>query len=142
MANGMTNKATRVRKTVLRPPDRPPTPGHAPGIATDTLIFVSGQVARDSDGNTVGVNDCRSQAEQVFVNIELILRSAGASLKDIVKTTVYLVDPADLTAYADVREKYLGPNQASTLVYVSGLIDSEWLIEVDAIAVRDSTDRS
>jgi enamine deaminase RidA (YjgF/YER057c/UK114 family) len=124
-----------VSKEVLRPEGRPPTPGHAPGVVGAGLVFVAGQVARDTTGATVGAT-VRAQAEQIFHNIGVILGAAGAGFDDIVKTTIYMVDPEDFPQYAEVRDRYLGPNQASTLVYVNRLVDSDWLIEVDAIAVR------
>lgn len=128
-------------KEVLRPEGRPPTPGHAPGVAAGGMIFVAGQVARDERGGTVG-STVREQAEQIFHNIGLILGEAGATFADVVKTTIYMVDPDDFPQYAEIRDRYLGPNQASTLVYVTGLVQPDWLIEVEAVAVRPDAARA
>lgn len=121
-------------KETIRPDGRPPTPGFAPGIKSGNLVFISGQVAKDEAGHTVGIGDPLRQAEQVFANIGRILAAAGATYEDILKITVFLTDRAHYPAFAEVRNRYLNPNHASTLVYVSGLVNAEWLIEVEAVA--------
>ncbi len=65
-----------------------------------------------------------------------MLNAAGMELRDIVKMTAFLLDPADFPVYAKTRtEMFAGHKPASTLVYVSGLARPEWRVEIEAVAV-------
>ena len=101
-------------------------------------IYISGQVALDPHGQLVGPNDLRAQAEQVFQNLQAALAAAGAGFDDVVKLTFYLVDMTQMQAVRDVRGRYLNPARlpASTAIEVRGLVRPEFLVEIDAIAVR------
>jgi 2-iminobutanoate/2-iminopropanoate deaminase len=90
------------------------------------------------NGELPGDGGFRAQAEQVCENLQRVLATAGASLRDIVKITTFLVDRETMPIWREVRSRYLGPEPpASTAVIVAGLIDPRWLIEVEAIAVVD-----
>jgi 2-iminobutanoate/2-iminopropanoate deaminase len=100
------------------------------------LIFVSGQVARNAAGETVGKGDIRAQTRQVLENIKAVLEVAGATLDDIVKLTVFVTDVSHLQAIHEVRAAYFrGDYPASTLVEVKSLVSPDLMIEIDAIAV-------
>jgi enamine deaminase RidA (YjgF/YER057c/UK114 family) len=86
----------------------------------------------------VGVGDLAGQAEQVMANLVVALRAAGASLTDVVKTTVYVATTsrADLVAAWDVVHRWFGAHDApSTLVGVTVLGYQDQLVEVEAVAV-------
>ena len=107
---------------------------HGPG----RMIFVSGQLARDKDGNLVGKGDMRAQLRQVGENIKAALEAAGAGLEDIVKTTTYVTDIDELFKHVDVRMEYFGPAlPTSTTVEVRKLAHADFLVEVEALAVAD-----
>ena len=100
------------------------------------MIFLSGQTAADANYK-VGSSDFRGQAHAVYDNIELALRSAGAALVDIVKTTTYLTNAGDIPALREVRlERYKGLQAppANTLLVVSRLAEPDFLIEIDVVA--------
>ncbi len=100
------------------------------------IIFASGQVAEDAEGNTVGKGDIVLQAEQVLRNLQSVLEAAGASLADVIKVTVFLRNMEHRNAVAEVRRRFFKDNlPASTLVEVSKLVHQDWLIEIEAIAV-------
>jgi len=100
------------------------------------LIFVSGQVSVDAKGNTVGKGDAAVQTEQVLKNLQGVLEASGTSLAHVVKVTVFLRNIEDRNAVAEVRKRFFKDNlPASTLVEVSKLVDQDWLIEIEAIAV-------
>jgi 2-iminobutanoate/2-iminopropanoate deaminase len=108
-------------------------------VRAGELLFVSGCVALDGDGNLVGEGDVVAQARQVFTNIGLCLVAAGASFADVVKVTTFLTDIRDRTAVNTVRQEVFGDARpASTLVEVSALVLPEFLIEVEAVAVVPS----
>jgi len=100
------------------------------------MIYLSGQTA--ADGNyKVHSHDFQRQAHAVYDNIELALRSVGATLKDVVRTTTYLTNPEDIAALREVRlERYKGLQTppANTLLVVSRLAEPEFLIEIDVVA--------
>ena len=99
------------------------------------LLYVSGQVARDTDGNVVGKGDMRAQARQVFQNLRQVLQAAGGDFKDLMKTTTYITNIEDFPALAEVRaEMFQGEMPASTLIVVKGLFNPDFLIEIEGIA--------
>jgi enamine deaminase RidA (YjgF/YER057c/UK114 family) len=106
-------------------------------IAGDT-IYLRGQIGQDLDtSENVGVGDVAAQAEQAMTNIDQLLREAGSALQDIVKVTVYLVDPRYREPVYRVMGRWLkGVYPVSTGLVVSALARPEWLVEIDAIAVR------
>jgi 2-iminobutanoate/2-iminopropanoate deaminase len=113
------------------------------GVQVGNLIYLSGQVALDKQGNIVGKGDLVAQTRQCFENIRDVLQLAGASLTDIVKLTTYftvdIADPATTRAYWNVREEFLGSHKpASTGVRVHSLIYRELLLEIEAVAVLPS----
>jgi len=100
------------------------------------MIYLSGQTA--ADGNyKVHSHAFQRQAHAVYDNIELALRSVGATLQDVIKTTTYLTNPEDIAALREVRlERYKGLQTppANTLLVVSRLAEPEFLIEIDVVA--------
>lgn len=99
-------------------------------------IYVSGQLARDAEGNLVGRGDMRAQIEQVGKNLQRCLEAAGAQLSDLVKTTTYVTDIDEFFRHADVRMRYFGPGlPASTTVEVRRLSHPDFLVEVEAAAI-------
>lgn len=102
------------------------------------MVFVSGQLAWDRDGNPVGKGDMRAQFEQVGINLKNALEAAGASLADVVKAVTYVTDMDAFFECIDIREKYLGPGwPVSTTFEVSRLAHPDMMIEIDMIAVVD-----
>ncbi|WP_197377463.1 RidA family protein [Mycolicibacterium baixiangningiae] len=108
-------------------------------VAGDT-IYLRGQIGQDLDtAANVGVGDVTAQAEQAMANIATLLGEAGASLNDIVKVTVYLVDPRYRESVYRVMGRWLrGVHPVSTGLVVSALARPEWLVEIDAVAVRQA----
>jgi 2-iminobutanoate/2-iminopropanoate deaminase len=102
------------------------------------MIFLSGQLAWDKDGNTVGKGDMRAQFEQVGENLKNGLEAAGASLADVVKAVTYVTDMAAFFECVDIRQKYFGPGwPTSTTFEVCRLAHPDMMIEIDMIAVVD-----
>jgi enamine deaminase RidA (YjgF/YER057c/UK114 family) len=100
-------------------------------------IFVSGQLARDRDGNVVGAGDMRAQIRQVGENIKAALAAAGATLADVVKSNTYVTDIEEYFKHVDVRMEYFGALPTSTTVEVRRLAHPDLLVEVEVIAVAD-----
>lgn len=101
------------------------------------LVFAAGACPLDADGVTVGVGDVRAQAEQVVANLRTSLADAGASLTDIVRTTVYVASSQQqdlVTAWEVVRDALAPHDPPSTLLGVAALGYNHQLVEVDAVA--------
>ncbi len=116
----------------------PPTYTPVVRATGGSTIYISGQVSADAEGNVVGVGDFAAQAKQVFANLRLALASVGADFSNVAKITTYIVDytPALREAYGAARVEAMGDAlPASTLIGVQALAMSEYLIEVEAIAV-------
>jgi enamine deaminase RidA (YjgF/YER057c/UK114 family) len=119
------------------PPGLAPAPGYSHVVSgTGRLVVVAGQVALDEHG-AVAEGDMAQQAEQVFRNIGLALRAAGASFGEVVKLNYYLTDIGALPAVRQVRDRYVDTANppASTAVEVRSLARPEFLIEVEALAI-------
>ena len=119
-----------------------------PGLSTPTgyshvvsarggrTIYIAGQVALDAKGQLVGDGDLAAQTRQVFANLDVALKAAGATFDDVVKTNYYLRDAAQVQVIRDVRSKYFTKAlPASTLVEVSRLANPGFLVEIEMIAV-------
>ncbi len=102
------------------------------------LIFLSGHVPIDDDGNTVGVGDFDAQFDQTMRNIERVLRCAGSGLERIFKVTIYLTDMAHRENVFALRQRWFEPPYpADTLIAVAALGVPERLIEIEAIALAE-----
>ena len=103
------------------------------------MVFISGQIALDVQGNVVGVDDMGAQAEQVFRNLQAALAEVNATFDDVVKFTYFVVDISQMQAVRDVRDRYVNVEHlpASSAVEVRRLVLPELLLEIEAIAVLD-----
>ncbi|GIK66691.1 MAG: enamine deaminase RidA [Chloroflexota bacterium] len=110
---------------------------HVAEVNSGRMVFISGQVALDVNGNIVGVGDLRAQAVQVFENLKAALESVGADFSHVVKFTYYIVEKNALPIVREVRNQYINVDlpPASTAVYVSELARADFLLEIEAIAV-------
>ena len=111
-------------------------PGYSHVVKDGKTVYVAGQLARDSEGKTVGIGDFSAQAEQVFNNVRGALESVGSNMNAIMKMNVFMTHREDIPAYRVIRPKFV-PDDAlpvSTLILCSGLADPDFRIEVEVIA--------
>lgn len=122
----------------LSPQSLDAAPGftHVVKVTGGQTIYISGQVALDASGTLVGAGDFRTQAQQVFTNLQAALAAAGADFSHVVKLNHYLLDRANAPIVREVRDQFVNTATppASTLVVVQGLVAPEFLLEVEAIA--------
>ncbi|HZT84712.1 MAG TPA: RidA family protein [Gaiellaceae bacterium] len=118
----------------------PPPEPYSHAIRCGDTLYIAGQVAFDENNEIVGVGDARRQAEQVWHNIRLAVESAGGTIADVVKITVFLKDVRHADVEIAVREQLFasGRYPVCTLVQVANLGLPDLLMEVDAIAVLSS----
>lgn len=100
-----------------------------------SLIFLSGQLARDADGNLVGKGDMAEQTRQCIRNMRTVLEAAGGSLEDIVSIVVYTTDMRAFKEIVAAREEFfVAKLPTSTIVEVNHLADPGLMIEFQATA--------
>ncbi|MDQ1275557.1 MAG: hypothetical protein QG610_1131, partial [Euryarchaeota archaeon] len=101
-------------------------------------IYIGGQDAVDTSGNIVGKGDIKKQTEQVLANLQTALKAGGAELEHIVKWNVYIVQGQPLQLGFEAFQQFWGRRPdppAITAMFVSGLANPDFLVEMDAIAV-------
>ena len=110
---------------------------YSPGVVLGDLIFVSGQGAVDPRTGKLAGDDVESQTEQVFKNIEAILKAAGSGLDKIVRCGVFLTDMREFPRMNAVYERMMAGNRpVRTTVQAAGLPMEGLKVEIDAIAYR------
>ena len=110
---------------------------YSPAIMTykKNLIFISGQVAYDNEGNIVGKGDIEAQARQIFTNIGDLLSAAGTDFNSVIKTNYYITDVNLWPKVSSLRTRYFKPPYpASTMVEIKSLVHPDLLLEIEVVA--------
>jgi 2-iminobutanoate/2-iminopropanoate deaminase len=98
------------------------------------VLYVSGVAPTDENQRVVGGDDVAAQARQIFVNLEKILKTAGAGFEDVLKVTVYMTDVEERRLINPVRQEYFGKTRpASTLIGVTSLAIPGMKVEIEAV---------
>ena len=119
-------------RTPIIPPGVAPNPNLSPGIRVGDMLYVSGHVGVDADGNAA--EGAEAQSRQVMANIRGVIEAAGGRMEDVCKITCFLTNMDDYAAYSKVRlETWPANPPASSTVGVSTLVRPELVVEVEAI---------
>lgn len=114
------------------------TNGYSHATRVGNLLFISGQVAKDSSDRLVGKGDIAAQTKQALENLKNIMQEAGGNMGQIFKMTTLITHPSYLETFRAVRNQYFKePFPANTLHVVQALASPDWLIEIEAIASLD-----
>ena len=112
-----------------------PIVGFSRAVRVGNIVAVSGTTA-GSSGKPVAIGDAVAQTRAILETIEKALAEAGASLKDVVRTRIYLTDIADFEAVGCVHGEFFGEiRPANSTLQVTAFVKPEWLVEIEADAV-------
>lgn len=114
--------------------------GYSHVVRVGDMVYISGQLPLDQDGDVVGEGDIAAQTDKTYENLQKCLESVGATLRDIVMLNIYVTDLEEYDQKTrDIRKKYFGKYRpATTGIEISRLYFPEAKIEVEATAVIGS----
>lgn len=112
--------------------------GYSRAVKVDKLIEVTGTIALDENGSSLGINDPYQQTREIILIAQRILKEADAGLEDVIRTRIFVTD---ISRWEEVgkahREFFAQIKPATTMVEVSALIRPEAMVEIEFTAVLD-----
>ena len=124
-----------MKEVVLTARGPKPIGPYSQAIKSNGFVFVSGQIALDPLTGEFAGKDVRQQTERVLENLKVILEASGSSLKNVVKTTVFLKDMNDFPAMNEAYGKYFSANPPARSTVQAARLPKDALVEIDVIAV-------
>ena len=121
-------------KVILPEGSPPPLAPYSPGAKAGNVVYVSGTLAMDAAGKTVGVGDVRAQTRHVLESIKSVLAAAGATTADITFNQIFLKDLGDYAAMNEVYKEYFPKNSPARYCIRADLVRPEFLVEIASTA--------
>jgi enamine deaminase RidA (YjgF/YER057c/UK114 family) len=130
------DKVTKINPTTMKQP----TKAYSNGIFVPkdaNLLFVTGQVAQDSEGKVIAPHDMAEQTRYIFGQIGKILNAADMTFDDVVKTTIFVVDMSKSSCISPIRDEFfINSKPASSMIGVTGLVKPECVVEIEVVAAK------
>ena len=122
-------------RTVIIPQGSPPPLApYSPGVKADNVLYVSGMLAMDASGATVGVGDVKLQTRQVLDAIKSVIEAAGGSMANVAYNMIFLKDLADYKAMNEVYAEYFPKQPPARFCIRADLVRPDFLVEITSIA--------
>lgn len=112
----------------------PPLAPYSSGTKADGVVYVSGMLAMDKDGKTVGIGDVKAQTRCVLDAIKSVVETAGGTMSDIAFNSIFLKDLADYAAMNEVYREYFPSQPPARYCIRADLVRPEFLVEISSIA--------
>ncbi len=122
------------RKPIIPAGSPPPLAPYSPGVVADNVVYVSGILAMDQSGKTIGVGDATAQTRAIIETIKSVVETAGGSLDDVTYNAIFLKDFADYAKMNAVYKEYFPNNFPARYCIKAELVKPEFLVEISSIA--------
>ncbi len=122
------------RTPIIPPGSPPPLAPYSPGVVADNVLYISGILAMDGQGKTIGVGDATAQTRAVLETIKSVVEAAGGSMADIAMNSIFLKDLGDYAAMNAVYKEYFPNNFPARYCIRADLVKPEFLVEISSIA--------
>ena len=133
----MNNEIKSINPKSLKQPTKAYSQGVLIPLGDAELLFVTGQIAQDIDGNVVAPNDAKVQTELVFSRIADILKESEMTMDNVVKAQIFLTNINDSSTVSNIRDEvFKNSRPASTLVEVKNLVKEGCCVEIEVTAVK------
>lgn len=121
-------------EAIIPPGSAPPLAPYSPGVRVGNTIYVSGILAMDADGKSVGVGDIRAQTRHVIESIKAVVEAGGGQLSDVAFNQIFLADLGDYAGMNEVYREYFGDNPPARYCIKAELVKPEFLVEISSTA--------
>jgi aminoacrylate peracid reductase len=121
-------------KAIVPKGSAPPLAPYSPGTQAGNIVYVSGTLALDSNGELVGKGDVKVQTRHVLETIKAVLQAAGGSMKDVTFNHIFLADMSSYAAMNEVYREYFPESPPARYCIRADLVKPEFLVEIASIA--------
>lgn len=122
------------RKPIIPAGSPPPLAPYSPGVLADNILYVSGVLAMDATGATIGAGDATAQTRAVLEAIKGIVETAGGTMADVTMNSIFLKDLADYAKMNAVYREYFPSEFPARYCIRADLVKPEFLVEISSIA--------
>ncbi|MGN6462865.1 MAG: pyrimidine utilization protein C [Pseudolabrys sp.] len=122
-------------KTPINPAGSPPPLApYSPGVRADNIVYVSGMLAMDQQGKTVGPGDVKAQTRAVLNAIKAVIEQAGGTMRDVTYNAIFLKDLGDYAAMNEVYREFFPSEPPARYCIRADLVKPDFLVEISSIA--------
>ncbi len=122
------------RTPVIPKGSPPPLAPYSPGVVADNILYVSGMLAMDTEGKTIGIGDAGAQCRAILESIKSVVESAGGTMDDVVYNAIFLKDLKDYAAMNIVYKEYFSSPYPARYCIKADLVKPEFLVEISSTA--------
>src|SRR5438309_8878143 len=119
---------------IIAPGSPPPMAPYSPAVKAGNVLYVSGAVAIDSEGKTIGVGDAAAQTRHVLESIKTLVEAAGGTMADVAFNHVFLKDLGDYAAMNKVYREYFPKDPPARYCIRADLVKPDFLVEIASVA--------